>query len=148
MNLGTREVTVRYDRRTASYPISYVSIFYPAALAMEKGVTVVGTVPPKWGIPSDARGSLLIEKLNVTSAFDSNVTAWPLDQPYSDTTVHGASRTMHPDDVGITLSREERVALIRAFDMGGQFYSRTNTGFVAYGNDAVGTTPTTMYPQP
>jgi hypothetical protein len=147
MNLSTREVTVRYDRRTASYPMSYVSIFYPAALAMEKGVTVVGTVPPKWGVPSDARGSLLIEKLNITSAFDETVTAWPLDQPYSDSDppVHGAKRTMHPDDVGVKLSREERVALIRAFDMGGQFYSRQNTGFVAYGNDAVGT-PT--YPQP
>jgi hypothetical protein len=39
---------------------------------------------------------------------------------------------LHPDDVGIALTRDERVALIRAFDMGGQFYSRQNTGFQAY----------------
>jgi hypothetical protein len=145
LNLTTREVTVRYDRKTASYPISYVSIFYPAALAMEKGVKVIGTVPPKWGVPSDARNSLLIEKLNITSAFDPARSAWALGQPYSDPNVHGTARTSHPEDVGITLTREERVALIRSFDMGGQFYSRTNTGFVAYGNNAVGT-PT--YPQP
>ena len=30
-------VTVTYDRRTATYPMSYVSIFYPAALDMEMG---------------------------------------------------------------------------------------------------------------
>ncbi|HVU00255.1 MAG TPA: hypothetical protein VHE30_00835 [Polyangiaceae bacterium] len=134
LNFSTREVTVHYDRRTASYPISYVSIFYPNALEMEKGAKVTGTLPPKWGIPSDARNSKLIEVLNVTSAFDQTKTAWALGQPYSDPNIHGTARAMHPEDVGVTLSREERVALIRAFDMGGQFYSRQNTGFVAYGN--------------
>jgi hypothetical protein len=135
LDLSSTPVTVTYDRRTATYPMSYVSIFYPAALEMEmgRGAKVTGTVPPKWGVPSDARHSALIEKLNITSAIDSSRTAWPLDQPFSDASIKGAKRTIHPDDVGITLTREERMALIRAFDMGGQFYSRQNTGFVAYG---------------
>jgi hypothetical protein len=134
LNLSTREVTVRYDRKTASYPMSYVSIFYPAALKMEKGVTIVGQLPPLWGVPSDARNSKLIEVMNITNAFDTSGqdTAWALGQAYSDPNIHGTVRTLHPDDVGIALTRDERVALIRAFDMGGQFYSRQNTGFQAY----------------
>ena len=36
---------------------------------------------------------------------------------------------MHPEDVCVTLTRDERVKLIRAIDMGGQFYSRQNTTF-------------------
>jgi hypothetical protein len=145
LDLSSTPVTVTYDRKTATYPMSYVSIFYPSALSMEmgQGAKVTGTVPPMWGIPSDSRHSVLIEKLNMTSAFDSTKTAWPLGQPFNDagktTTDSGTPyvaltgvRTMHPDDVGITLSRDERQALIRAFDMGGQFYSRQNTGFQAY----------------
>jgi len=133
LDLSETPVTVTYDRMTASYPSSYVSIFYPAALDMEMGrVEVTGTVPPRWGVPSDARNSKLIEKLNVTSVITSSTTAWALNEPYSDTNIHGTARTMHPEDVGRTLTREERVALIRAFDMGGQYYSRQNTGFQPY----------------
>ena len=44
-------------------------------------------------------------------------------------------RTLHPNDVGIELTREERMALIRTFDLGGQYYARQNTGFVGYSND-------------
>lgn len=130
LDLSATDVTVVYDRRSATYPMSYVSIFYPATLemGMDMNATVTGTVPPKWGVPSDARHSRLIEKINITSALDPNVTAWPLDKPFNDPNVRGASRTMHPEDVGVTLTREERMALIRAFDMGGQYYSRTNAG--------------------
>ena len=45
-------------------------------------------------------------------------------------------------------------ALIRAFDMGGQFYSRQNTGFKAYTADPLapstgtGTGTPTNYPMP
>jgi hypothetical protein len=128
--------------------MSYVSIFYPAALSMEmgQGATVTGTVPPKWGIPSDARHSAMIEKMNITSAFDANKTAWAIGQPFSDPNIHGTTRTLHPDDVGITLTREERTALIRAFDMGGQFYSRQNTGFQPYTGSSVATTTGAAYP--
>ena len=41
----------------------------------------------------------------------------------------GGTRSLHPEDVGVPLTREERVKLIRAIDLGGQFYSRQNTGF-------------------
>jgi len=34
--------------------------------------------------------------------------------------------------VGGSLTREERVMLIRAIDMGGQYYARQNTGFQPY----------------
>jgi len=68
--------------------------------------------------------------------------------------VKGGTRTMHPENVGGSLTRDERRALIRAFDMGGQFYSRQNTGFKAYTADPMAATaPTTaqtapMYPTP
>jgi hypothetical protein len=144
LDLSDTPVTVTYDRRVATYPASYVSIFYPAALAMEmgRGGTVQGTVPPTWGVPSDARHSALIEKINVTSVFDENLTAWTLGEPFSDEGIaahDGGGRTLHPEDVDVTLTREERVALIRAFDMGGQYYSRQNTPFVPDGNDALAT---------
>ena len=146
LDLSETPVTVTYDRMTASYPSSYVSIFYPAALDMEMGrVEVTGTVPPRWGVPSDARNSKLIEKLNVTSVITSSTTAWTLNEPYSDTNIHGTARTMHPEDVGRTLTREERVALIRAFDMGGQYYSRQNTGFQPYSPGGTNG-PGTVYP--
>jgi cytochrome c553 len=167
LDLSSKPITVTYDRRTAMYPASYVSIFYPAALEMEmgQGATItMGSKPPKWGVPSDARHSLLIEKLNMTSAFDGNKNAWALGQAFSDSKVtmdgyvpmKGGTRSMHPENVGgPSLSREERRALIRTFDMGGQFYSRQNTGFKAYtantvapaaGNTNAG--PSTMYPMP
>jgi hypothetical protein len=127
LDLSTTEASVMYDGRKAMYPMSYVSIFYPSALQMEMDTSeVVGTVPPMWGVPSDARHSRLIEKINITSANDANVTAWPLGAPFNDPNVRGASRTMHPEDVSVTLTREERMALIRAFDMGGQYYARSN----------------------
>lgn len=149
LDLSDTSVTVTYDRKTATYPMSYVSIFYPAILqmAMGEGAKVTGTVPPIWGRPSDARNSALIEKLNIESAFDAKRTAWALGQPFSDPNIKGGKRTMHPEDVGVTLTREERTALIRAFDMGGQFYSRQNTGFVAYGSGAA-PSGAPVYPTP
>jgi hypothetical protein len=134
LDLSTTPITVTYDRRTATYPSSYVSLFYPAAMAMEMGKIseITGTVPPKWAVPSDARNSALIEKLNITSVISGDKTAWALGEAFNDTNVRGGTRKIHPDDVGVTLTREERVALIRAIDMGGQYYSRKNTGFQPY----------------
>jgi hypothetical protein len=134
LDLSSTPITVTYDMQTATYPRSYVSIFYPAALEMEMGMgaEVEGTVPPKWGVPSDARNCALIEKINIARAFDASRTAWPLGQAFSDPNIRGGVRTSHPEVVGVTLTREERTALIRAFDMGGQYYSRQNTGFVPY----------------
>jgi hypothetical protein len=132
LDLSSTPVTVVYDMRAATYPMSYVSIFYPSAMQMGMDMTeVVGTVPPMWGVPSDARRSRLIEKINITSANDANLTAWPLGQPFNDPNVRGASRTMHPEDQNVTLTRAERTALIRAFDMGGQYYARSNAATYA-----------------
>lgn len=122
-------VTVYYDRQVRTYPASYVSIFYPAALEMGK-VKVTGTVPPKWAIPADSRNSEMIAHINMMAA--DNTTAWPLSQ-----------RPMHPENQGVTLTADERLALVRSIDLGGQFYARQNTQFVPNSNDPVA--PGTMY---
>ena len=128
MDLTDTPVTVYYDKKVASWPSSYVSLFYPAAMSMEMGkVTVTGTVPPKWAIPSDARNSLLIEKLNVTSVSDATKYAWPLGAAFSDPNVAGGTRTDHAQVAGLT--RDELVKLIRSIDMGGQYYARQNSDF-------------------
>ena len=129
MDLTSTEITVYYDRKVAAWPTSYVSLFYPAALAMDmgKGTMVTGTVPPEWAIPSDARNSKVIEKLNVTSMLDSATYAWPLGQAFTDPLVAGGTRTDHAALAGLT--RDEVVKLIRAIDMGGQFYARQNSDF-------------------
>jgi hypothetical protein len=76
-------------------------------------------------VPSDARHSVLIEKLNITAAGDTARYAWPLGQPFSVAGVQGGNRTDHAAQVQLT--RDEVVTLIRAIDMGGQFYARQNT---------------------
>ena len=53
-----------------------------------------------------------------------------LGEAFSDASIKGGTRSLHPENVGVTLTRDERVKLIRAIDMGGQYYSRQNTGFV------------------
>jgi hypothetical protein len=134
MDLSDRPITVTYDTRMYEFPASYVSLFYPAALALQQnlGGSVVGTIPPTWAVPSDARGSVLIEKLNMTSSVDANKTAWPLGQPFSDPNVKGGTRSLHPENVGGTLDRAERARLIRVIDMGGQYFARQNTNFVPF----------------
>jgi hypothetical protein len=140
LDLSSREITVTYDNETKPWPASYVSLFYPAALEMEMGdgAMVTGTVPPRWALPSDARHSRLIEVLNVTSSSDPNEYAWALGEvfPVDDNmgTIAGV-RWDHAAEVGLT--REELVKLIRAIDMGGQYYSRQNTDFVPFASDPV-----------
>ncbi len=115
-------LTVYYDRQVKPWPKSYVSIFYPSTLMMDMGAKVTGTVPPMWGDPGNARGSEMIAHINVKAA--DGTTAWPAtDHP------------MHPEDVGVTLTDEERQTLIRSIDLGGQYYARQNTQFVPFQND-------------
>lgn len=139
LDLSSREITVTYDNQTRPWPASYVSLFYPAALEMElsgNGDTeVTGTVPPKWAIPSDARNSALIEKLNVSAEGDSTRFAWPLGEAFTNGDIRGGTRTNHAEVAGLT--REELVKIIRAIDMGGQFYARQNTAFQPNMNDPV-----------
>jgi hypothetical protein len=120
LDLSDTPITVYYDRKVQAWNASYVSIFYPATLAMGGGkLTVVGTVPPMWGVPADARGSELIKKMNIKAS--DNTTAW--------------NAALHPEDVGITLTDDERQALVRNFDMGGQYYARQNTQFKPFTSD-------------
>jgi hypothetical protein len=137
LDLSDRPITVTYDREEHEWPASYVSIFYPAALEMEMGMgaEVTGTVPPKWGVPSDARHSALIEKLNITGSVNTDTYAWPLGEAFSVAEIAGGTRTDHAAVAGLT--REETQKLIRAFDMGGQYFARQNTGFKPFNNDPV-----------
>jgi hypothetical protein len=113
-------ITVRYDRGTYTWPVSYVSIFYPSAMQMTEGVTLIsGTIPPMWGIPANARGSAMIQQMNVTAP--DNTTAWPI-----------AQQPMHPEDQNVTVTADQRLSLIRSIDLGGQYYSRQNTNFVPF----------------
>jgi hypothetical protein len=132
LDLSDRPITVTYDRDVQSWPASYVSLFYPAAMEMEMAMgaeLTLGAPPPVWARPSDARNSALIEKLNITALGDDTRTAWPLGVAFNDPDVQGGTRSLHPENVGGTLTRDERVKLIRAIDLGGQFYSRKNSGF-------------------
>jgi len=138
MDLTDRDVTVYYDRQVAPWPASYVSLFYPAAMSMEMGkVMVTGKIPPKWAIPSDARNSALIEKLNVNSVKVADKFAWPLGEAFTDADIAGGTRTDHAKLAGLT--REELVMLIRTIDMGGQYYARQNSAFEQNATDPVGT---------
>ena len=132
LDLSSTPVTVYYDESVHSWPASYVSIFYPATLMMgdndspDGGATseglglnlTDGSVPPMYGIPGNARGSMLTQKLNLRGADGS--TAWPT-----------STNPLHPEDVGGSLTDDQRKTLaVYPMDLGGQYYSRQNTGFV------------------
>ncbi|MGO8999942.1 MAG: hypothetical protein ACLQVI_41985 [Polyangiaceae bacterium] len=119
LDLSSTPVTAFYDKSAYTYPASYVSIFYPASLAMDMDIKVTGKVPPMWGVPASARTSALIEKINIVAP--DGTTAWPI-----------ATHPLHPEDVGVTLTADERKTLILTDDLGGQFYARDNTGFVPF----------------
>lgn len=122
LDLSERPISVVYDRKLATYPASYVSLFFPASLEMGTRTTTVGDVPPQWAVLNSARKSALIKKIN-------------LKAPDGEMAFPGA---MHPEDKGVTLTNEERLTLVRSIDVGGQFYARQNTGFVPFNADPVG----------
>jgi hypothetical protein len=115
LDLTDTPITVYYDRQVKPWPASYVSIFYPATLDMMANASLTGNKPPNWGIPESARQSVLIEKLNIKSGTDY---AW-------DPSTH----PLHPEDVGVTLTDNERQMLIRVMDLGGQYYARQGSAF-------------------
>ena len=141
LDLSSNPVTVFYDRKVASYPASYVSIFYGASLSMmgpgSGKIVVTGAAPcsepglkankpagctPLWGIPGSARASALPQKTNLNGTDGS--TAWPL-----------ASYPKHPEDQGAahSLTDAERKTIgVYPADLGGQYWARQNTGFVPY----------------
>ncbi|HEY8945379.1 MAG TPA: hypothetical protein VIM73_14010 [Polyangiaceae bacterium] len=133
LDLSSRPITVTYDNETRAWPASYVSLFYPSAMEMGDDLEVTGTVPPEWAIPSDARNSAVIEKLNVTSFRNAGTYAWPIGEAFSNPDIRGGTRTDHAALAQMT--REELVKLIRAIDMGGQYYARQNTDFKPFAED-------------
>jgi hypothetical protein len=150
LDLSSTPITVYYDRKVATYPASYVSIFYPATMGMMMGnettgkVVVTGAAPcgqggitgavgqdgtvggctAWWGIPGSARASALTQIVNlhglVNGAADGS-TAWP--------------GVMHPEDKGVTLTDDQRKTIaVYPMDLGGQYWARQNTGFVPFTN--------------
>jgi hypothetical protein len=122
LDLSTTPVTVYYDRKVATWPASYVSIFYPASLKMGDStgmISITGTVPPMWGVPGSARASVLTQKVNLQAA--DGTWAWPT--------------APHPEDKGISLANDERQTIaVYPMDLGGQYWARQNTGFVPFTN--------------
>ncbi len=117
LDLSSTPLTVYYDMEVVTYPVSYISLLYPSVAMMD--ATLTGTVPPTWVEPASARTSRLIQKINITAEGD------PLDWAFDGEP--GASSPGHPEDVGVnSLTREERLMLIRMADLGGQYYSRRN----------------------
>jgi hypothetical protein len=111
LDLSSRPLEVFFENEVVSYPASYVTLLYPSAMMGDSMAT--GDVPPEWVIPGAARESRLIQGINMTAAGNDGDRAW-------------RDRPMHPEDVGVTLSREDRLTLIRMVDLGGQYYSRWN----------------------
>ncbi|MEO8878619.1 MAG: hypothetical protein ABI461_23720, partial [Polyangiaceae bacterium] len=122
LKLTSDPVTVYYDRAVHTWPVSYVSLFYPSAMMMDMGTEkITGDVPPMWMVPANARGSALIQKLNVKA--NDGTTAW--------------ATGLHDVEKGKPLSNDQRKMLILAADLGGQFYARQNTGFQSTVSDPV-----------
>ena len=124
LDLSDRPLAAYYEREAVTYPASYVSLVYPSATVANSVAT--GDVPPMWIIPGAARQSALIEAVNAQSEDGSS---WAWDKP------------AHPEDVGVELTREERMLLIRTADLGGQYWTRRNIE----GSDMWGAVE---YPQP
>ena len=68
----------------------------------------------------------------MTSSRNAEDYAWALGEAFSHEGLPG-TRTDHATEAGIP--REELLKLIRAIDMGGQYYSRQNSGFQPYALD-------------
>jgi hypothetical protein len=120
LDLSDRMLEVYYEDEVVSYPASYITTLYPSAMMGDSVAT--GDVPPMWIIPSAARESALIRGINVASESDATELAW-------------GDRPMHPEDLGVDVSAEDREVLIRAADLGGQYYSRWNVmGGYNYGS--------------
>lgn len=110
LDLSERPLEIFYDREVVSYPASYITLLYPSAMMGDSLAT--GDVPPNWVVPGAARESMLVEGLNINA--EGATDDWAFDRP------------AHPEDVGVTLSREDRLMLIQMADLGGQYWTRQN----------------------
>ena len=119
LDLSSRPIETAYGRSAVSYPASYVSLLFPSAMM---GDIRVEGAPVEWVIPGNARASRLIAKINV------NAVTLARDGASRETDEWAYPSPPHPEDVGTTLTRAERVTLVRAIDLGAQYRSRRNVG--------------------
>lgn len=91
----------------AAYPLSYVSLVYPAAMMADSRPGAAR----QWVAPGSARRSRLVQVLDIDAADDPGTWAF------------GGSP--HPEDVGGELTREERLMIIRWIDLGANYWTRT-----------------------
>jgi hypothetical protein len=119
LDLSSKALNVYYEKEAVTYPASYVTMLYPSAMMGE--VRIEGT-PIEWVVPGNARASRFIAKVNVNAVDVGTSGALTAKSPAE----WAFKGTGHPEDVGVTLTREERVTLIRSIDLGAQYYSRKN----------------------
>ena len=119
LDLSSRPLNVVYEREAVTYPASYITLLYPSAMM---GETRVEGAPVEWVVPGNARASRFIKKVNI-NAVNANADGTLSPAVPEEWAFPGGG---HPEDVGVTLTREERVTLIRAVDLGAQYYSRRN----------------------
>ena len=119
LDLSSKLINAYYEREAVTYPSSYITLLYPSAM-MGKDVTRIEGVPIEWVVPGNARASRFIAKVNI-NAVDQNA-----DGTLTETTNWAFPTKAHPEDKNVTLTRAERLTLIRAIDLGGQYYSRRN----------------------
>jgi hypothetical protein len=112
LDLSGAPMSVSYEMGVYSFSRSYVSLYYPSVLRMGmRGLKVVGELPPEWMVPADARNSKLIETLNLKA--DDGDLAWK-------------GKPEHDVAKGSPMTKEEKAALVRSADLGGQWTSRQN----------------------
>jgi hypothetical protein len=125
LDLSDKPIMAYYEREAVTYPSSYVTLFYPSAM-MGRDVQRVEGTPVEWIVPANARASRFIQKLNI------NAVTLNADGSLTETQQWAYTTPAHPEDKGTTLTRDERLTLIRAVDLGGQYYSRRNAPGGAY----------------
>lgn len=106
----------------SGYSRSHLSLLGPAMLRLEEFDLEVSGEMPTYVLPEDARGSILIQKLNPPRQFP--------EVDLADRAFGGAAG--HSEEMGFPLTPEEHRLLIEMADNGGQFYSRENAPGLTY----------------
>jgi hypothetical protein len=116
-NLSGAEVSYGVgDVMLSGYSASHLSLMGPNMMELTEAGLIVSGDYPTYCKPTDARGSVLLQKLNPPQQF-----------PTQDLGVRAFAGPSHPADVGATeLTADEYYLMILACDLGGQFYSREN----------------------